>query len=404
MTAADIDIYRDPAEQQQLTRRETRPDRPDLETWAGEMAAAAQIARGLASTPFVPETLRVRQHNSRDIDIPATTANVAATLLTGKELGLEPMASLRSINVIMGTPALNALGARAIVIARGHEIWVEESTKTRAIVRGRRAGSTRTQESVWTVDRAKDLGLLGKPNWQQQPMAMLVARATGECARLVAPEALLGMPYLAEELGDDPEAAELDIHRPPAKRTAQRKARATPPAVTAAPRPAAPAVDDDPGFDEPPAANSEPPPDRTPPTTHRPRLGPAAGAPIVAPAPDEPVEPRLHPIAGVVDVPLPVPDEPPAPAPPAPARTLPAKRMTKAQQRMIMALCNELGITDRVDRLATLGGILGRDIDTSDDLSAEEASRVIDNLTERTQRDVQWGVEPPVEPDVQPDV
>jgi hypothetical protein len=184
-------------------RRESllrRPDAPSLEAWAEEMTAAAQIARGIAGTPFVPASLRVMHVG--EIDLAATTANIAATLLTGKEVGLEPMAALRSIVVINGTPAINALAARALVVARGHELWLVESTATRCVYQGRRHGSDRTQQSVWTIDRAKDLGLAGKPNWRQQPIAMLIARATAECARLVAPEVLLGLPYIVEELED----------------------------------------------------------------------------------------------------------------------------------------------------------------------------------------------------------
>jgi hypothetical protein len=220
-------------------RRESllrRPDAPSLEAWAEEMTAAAQIARGIAGTPFVPASLRVMHVG--EIDLAATTANIAATLLTGKEVGLEPMAALRSIVVINGTPAINALAARALVVARGHELWLVESTATRCVYQGRRHGSDRTQQSVWTIDRAKDLGLAGKPNWRQQPIAMLIARATAECARLVAPEVLLGLPYIVEELEDVAgDAAPTEPAAQPARRTAQRRRQPeTPPPPTTAPR------------------------------------------------------------------------------------------------------------------------------------------------------------------------
>ena len=67
-------------------------------------------------------------------DLERTTANVAAAVLTGQELGLTPMASLRSIDVIDGSPALRAVAMRALVQRAGHEIWLVESTKTQAVV------------------------------------------------------------------------------------------------------------------------------------------------------------------------------------------------------------------------------------------------------------------------------
>ncbi|MBQ1164468.1 hypothetical protein KBZ21_41525, partial [Streptomyces sp. A73] len=40
------------------------------------------------------------------------------------------------------------------------------------------------------------------PNYKTQPQNMLLARATAECARLIAADVLMGMPYSAEELAD----------------------------------------------------------------------------------------------------------------------------------------------------------------------------------------------------------
>jgi hypothetical protein len=314
-------------------RRESllrRPDAPSLEAWAEEMTAAAQIARGIAGTPFVPASLRVMQVG--EIDLAATTANIAATLLTGKEVGLEPMAALRSIVVINGTPAINALAARALVVARGHELWLVESTATRCVYQGRRHGSDRTQQSVWTIDRAKDLGLAGKPNWRQQPIAMLIARATAECARLVAPEVLLGLPYIVEELEDvvAGDAAPTEPTGPaPARRTAQRRRQPTTP----------------------------PPPATLP-------------APVAAAPEDEP--------------PL---DDQPAPAKPAADEPPPAEDITSAQLKALQAGFLDIGIRDRNSRLEITRQIIGRHINSATQLTRAEASTVLDGLsTRRTQQ------------------
>lgn len=206
----------------------------ELEAWAARMEYAGKIARALAPTPFVPRSLRVytrAEGSSRDeIDVGATTATVAAAVLTGTEIGLSPMGALRSIDIIEGTPALRAVALRALVLRAGHDLWVIESTSTRAIVSGIRLGTKHEQQSIWTIDRAKQAGLTGKPNWQRHPGAMLVARATGEVARLIAPDVLLGLPYIVEELEDGDQIDEPEIERPaaPGRRTAQRKRRAEP--------------------------------------------------------------------------------------------------------------------------------------------------------------------------------
>jgi len=175
-----------------------------LSLWADEFLATARISAELARTRFVPESLWVfRKRDGQDIfDAQATTAQVTAVIVSGRELGLGPMAALRSIDVINGTPALRAVTLRAILLAHGHDIWVEEATNNRATVSGQRAGSDRVQSITWTMDDAKKRNLDGKPNWRKMPRNMLVARATGDVARLVAADALLGIPYTVEELED----------------------------------------------------------------------------------------------------------------------------------------------------------------------------------------------------------
>jgi hypothetical protein len=289
----------------------------------------------------VPASLRVMQVG--EIDLAATTANIAATLLTGKEVGLEPMAALRSIVVINGTPAINAFAARALVVARGHELWLVESTATRCVYQGRRHGSDRTQQSVWTIDRAKDLGLAGKPNWRQQPIAMLIARATAECARLVAPEVLLGLPYIVEELEDVAgDAAPTEPTGPaPARRTAQRRRQpTTPPPPATLPAPAAAAPEDEPPLDDQPA----------PATARR-------GREDDDPATDD---------------------------------------ITTAQLRALQAGFKDVGINDRKNRLEITRQIIGRHINSATQLTRAEASTVIDGLnTRRTQQAQQAEDRPP---------
>lgn len=159
-----------------------------LVAWAQEASLAYDMAQKLASTSFVPQSLRGKP------------GDIAAAILAGSELGLKPMATLKSIDIIQGTPALRAHAMRGLIQAQGHDIELVESTDTRCVMRGRRAGSEAWQEVEWTVERAQRMGLLGKDQWKKNPKGMLVARATGDICRLIASDALHGMPYVSEEL------------------------------------------------------------------------------------------------------------------------------------------------------------------------------------------------------------
>ena len=311
------------------------PEYP-LSRWADEFLETARVSSELARTRFVPESLWVwRTRDGQQVfDAQATTAQVTAAIVTGRELGLSPMAALRSVDVINGTPALRAVALRAILLAHGHDIWVVEATNHRATVSGSRAGSDRVQTITWTMDDAKSRNLDGKPNWRKQPRNMLVARATGDVARLVAADALLGIPYTVEELEDGVTGATTtgaslggDGTPAPARRT-----RRPTPAALPATKPPAPA--DTPPLDEQPAA--------------------------AAPA-DVADEPAL--------------DDAPTEQP----------GMTQPQQRRLHALIRErFGDYRRTEiREATLTHLsetIGRPITGTGDLTFDEASRMIRDL------------------------
>jgi hypothetical protein len=160
----------------------------------GEWASAAEAAFGVASrltdTSFVPEQFRGKP------------LEATAAILAGLEVGLQPMAALKSFDIIYGVAAPRALALRAIVQSFGHEVVMVESTESRCKMKGRRRDSSEWQTVSWTMDRAKQLGLTGKENWRKQPATMLVARATSELCRLVAADAILGLGYSAEEISD----------------------------------------------------------------------------------------------------------------------------------------------------------------------------------------------------------
>ncbi len=191
--------------------------------WAQAADAAFQLADRLCATSFAPAAYRGK------------VAEATAAIIAGAEVGLSPMASLRAFDNIQGTPAPKAITLRAIVQAQGHELRIDESTPERAVVSGRRKGDEAWHTpSVWTIDRAKRMGLTDKSQWKQQPAAMLIARATAEMCRWIAADAIMGMPYTAEEIYDQDAGVATD-------RPAPRRIRAADildePAVEATPEP-----------------------------------------------------------------------------------------------------------------------------------------------------------------------
>lgn len=164
----------------------------ELLLWVQEARQAAQIATSLAKTSFVPQSLRGKAED------------ITAAILAGQELGLRPMASLRSMDIIQGTPALRAHAMRGLVQSKGHKVWMVEQSPERVIMRGQRREADGSygpeQESKWDFSRAELMGLTTKAEWKKQPQTMLTARATGEICRLVASDVLYAMPYAVEEL------------------------------------------------------------------------------------------------------------------------------------------------------------------------------------------------------------
>ncbi|MEV4096923.1 hypothetical protein [Streptosporangium saharense] len=175
-----------------------QPQASALMLFVQEARQANVIAESLARTSFVPASLRGKPDD------------ITAAILAGQELGLQPMATLRSIDVIQGTPGLRAHAMRGLVQSRGHSVQVVESTPDRCVMRGRRAGEQEWQQVEWTIARATQMGLTGKDQWKKQPQTMLVARATGEICRLIASDVLYAMPYAAEELDGMPSAPSAD--------------------------------------------------------------------------------------------------------------------------------------------------------------------------------------------------
>jgi hypothetical protein len=219
----DLDLYTGlPREPVQID-----PTGGRLVAWAQAAGAAHQLAQSLSKTSFVP---RAFQGNAGD---------ATAAIMLGDELGLKPLAALRSIYIISGTPAMYARTMVALVMSHGHEVWTESSTDREVVVCGRRRGSEHVERSAWTIDRARKAGYTNNKKYESDPQAMLYAKAAGEVARKVAPDVLAGVPFSVEDL-------ELEPENQPKTTVTRAKVQRT--------RPATP----EPEFDEPAAPAQEP--------------------------------------------------------------------------------------------------------------------------------------------------
>lgn len=216
-----------------------------VDSWVEVMRPIVELAEHVYGTDFVPRALR------------GNAPAVAAAMLYGRELGIGPMRSLRTVHMVEGSPTLSAEQMRAMVLAAGHDWKWGERTKTRCVVAGRRRGEKEWTTVEWTLQDARDWNLAGKRNWRQGPRQMLVARASAELCRLIFAD-VIGGAYATEEIADGvehvvtPEPPEVDEQ--PKRRTAQRKtpvkrkppeaAESTPAKAEPAPAPPLPGEDD----------------------------------------------------------------------------------------------------------------------------------------------------------------
>lgn len=159
-----------------------------VDSWAGVLADVADLALKISGTSFVPKPLRGKP------------PEIAACILTGREIGIGPMEALTRIDVIDGTPTMSAELMRSLIFRAGHELRYPTATNRKVIVEGRRAGSDSWTSVEWTIEDAQRAGIAGKSNWRTYPRAMLTARATAELARMLFPDALGGVAHLADEV------------------------------------------------------------------------------------------------------------------------------------------------------------------------------------------------------------
>jgi 5'-3' exonuclease len=141
---------------------------------------------------------------------------VLSTIMAGRELGMQAIASLRGFHIVEGRHMLAADLIRGLVLRSGLANYFRctERTPTKATFNTHRKGDPEPISLTYTIeegriafgivpeltekDRAAKEASWLKSGWGRNPADMLVARAGAKLARLVYPEVTFGL-YSPEE-------------------------------------------------------------------------------------------------------------------------------------------------------------------------------------------------------------
>jgi hypothetical protein len=298
--------------------------RADTDSWADMLPAVGDLAGKISTTNFVPKGLRGKP------------AEIAACILTGREVGIGPMESLSKIHVIDGRPAMSSELMRSLVMRDGHEITYAVLTEDKVTAKGRRAGSQEWTEVTWTMKDAQRIGVAGRDTWKKYPRQMLAARATSELCRLLFPDALGGISYTPEELDED------QGEQP---RTAVRRSKGRTSEV----------------------AQDIPEPELDPQEPPQAVLDGASGADEAAVTVEATAEPEIADAEIVDDAPVMV------------TAVMDGNAITGPQTKMMGAAMRTLGM-DRDQALDFCREHTGRDIQSRNDLTKNEATAIIEAL------------------------
>jgi hypothetical protein len=372
------------------------PPAESMARWISVLGPAAQLAERIADTEFVPKAMRGKP------DV------VCAAVLYGDELEIGPMQALAGIHVVEGRPQPSAELMRALILRAGHSIAVHEMTGSKCRVSGLRAGRPEAERFTveWTLDMARAAGLLNRSNWRSYPRAMLLARATSDLARLLFPDVIKGLSYIAEdESAASLEAWQVTEPNEPEPKAPPRRRRAPAKKATASPRslPSPPHL--------PPATDAHPAPDgsvdvpldewSTPPT-HAPQPPP----PDAVQLPGEPessgtsMPPPVAPVLPETPPPDRYPEAEPEGAP---------ERISDQRRGGVMASFARIGLADpsmREIRLALTSALIGRPITTTKQVYNSEALSLMRQINDIETGALAWTLQPDgtatVHPGVEP--
>lgn len=174
----------------------------DTETTMAEWGVIREQASMLVKTGFLPQSIK-------------TAEQAMAIILTGRELGIGPMAALNNINVIQGKPTVAPQLMLALINRTGQleEFTINDDGQCCTVLMKRRGRQPHVESfsmkdaalmktSEYINGEKKTISLSEKYNWKQQPATMRKWRAVAACARVVFADVILGL-YIPDEMGAD---------------------------------------------------------------------------------------------------------------------------------------------------------------------------------------------------------
>jgi hypothetical protein len=158
--------------------------------------AMMEFANAIAKTEVVPAAFRGKPDS------------IVAVIQTGLEMGLTPMASLRSFNNIQGTVVLKPECALGLIRSKGllkdYSIThTGEGNSLAVTVSGQRVGDSREYSVRFSWADAVQAQLHTKEMYKRWPLRMLTARAVGFFCKDLFPDVLSGLPIAeADDISD----------------------------------------------------------------------------------------------------------------------------------------------------------------------------------------------------------
>lgn len=127
---------------------------------------------------------------------------IFAAILTGKELGIPPMASLRSLYVVHGKVGMHYDAIIGRLRSHNYEIeWPEDENNEKIATIILTHSKGKSFKHSYTIEEAAKAGLVGRDNWKKRPALMLRARCVASAARSFAGDIFSGI-YEKDELLD----------------------------------------------------------------------------------------------------------------------------------------------------------------------------------------------------------
>lgn len=163
-------------------------------------ALSAAFAVSQAAMTLLPKSLR-EVHELAQVAAATGLCRVRSVedamqrILTGLELGLTPMQSIRALMTVDGATCMRADAMAGLVMSKGLcEYFVcTHSDDKSATYETKRVGNPKPQTFTYSFSEAEAAGLTGKDNWRKFRRDMLRARAKATLARDVYPDVLNGM-------------------------------------------------------------------------------------------------------------------------------------------------------------------------------------------------------------------